>query len=125
MSQCARVARWVPTSDPAEVGDGVITTAAPTAQKSLATKFALSGGASGGTVFANDADMVAGTETLKAVSPALLRTELEREFSIAAAIFANPIAASVGGSAGLLIKSDGTGRLDASFLPAVIDGGSY
>lgn len=48
MTQNARVARWVPTVDPAEVGDGVITTNPPTAGKSLTTKFQLAGSGGGG-----------------------------------------------------------------------------
>ena len=48
MTQCLRVARWVPTVDPAEIGDGVITINPPTAHKSLDTKFQLAGGGTGG-----------------------------------------------------------------------------
>jgi hypothetical protein len=48
MTQNARVARWVPVADPAEVGDGVVTTNPPTTGKSLTTKFLLGGGSGGG-----------------------------------------------------------------------------
>ena len=48
MSQALRVALWVPTVDPAEVGDGVVTTNNPNASKAIATKFLLGGGSGGG-----------------------------------------------------------------------------
>ena len=48
MTQALRVALWVPTVDPVEIGDGVITTNPPNAQKALTTKFQLAGGGSGG-----------------------------------------------------------------------------
>lgn len=47
MSQALRVALWVPTEDPPEVGDGVVTKAAQLAAKVLPTRFFLGGG--GGT----------------------------------------------------------------------------
>lgn len=40
MTQALRVALWVPTGDPAEVGDNVVTINSPTAQKTIPTKFA-------------------------------------------------------------------------------------
>lgn len=46
MSQALRVALWVPTEDPPEVGDGVVTKAAQLAAKVLPTRFLL--GSSGG-----------------------------------------------------------------------------
>jgi hypothetical protein len=51
MTQNARVARWVPVADPAEIGDGVVTTNPPTAGKSISTKFQLAGSGSGGGTF--------------------------------------------------------------------------
>src|SRR5262245_60755503 len=43
MSQCARVALWVPTANPAEVGDAIKTTGAPGLLKQIATQFFLPG----------------------------------------------------------------------------------
>jgi hypothetical protein len=129
MSQNARVARWVPSLVPSSVGQGVVTTAGPLPSGVLPTKFAAAGGGGGSTDYASDADLVVGTEPLKAVSPATLRTELAREFGIATALFANPIAIAVrSGTAadiGMLIKTDATGRIDTGFLPTVIDGGTF
>ena len=48
MTQALRVALWVPTVDPVEVGDGVVTTNPPDANKKISTKFLLGGGGSGG-----------------------------------------------------------------------------
>ena len=48
MSQALRVALWVPTEDPPEVGDGVLTRDVQQAAKVLPTRFALAGGGSGG-----------------------------------------------------------------------------
>ena len=49
MTQALRVALWIPTLDPAEVGDNVVTTSAPNPQKAIGTKFQLGGsGGSGG-----------------------------------------------------------------------------
>ena len=48
MSQALRVALWVPTEDPPEVGDGVLTKAAQLAANVLPTRFALASGGGGG-----------------------------------------------------------------------------
>ncbi len=48
MTQALRVALFVPTVDPAEVGDAIQTTAPPNAQKAIATKFQLAGSGGGG-----------------------------------------------------------------------------
>ena len=48
MTQALRVATWVPTADPAEIGDAVQTTNAPDANKKITTRFQLLGGGSGG-----------------------------------------------------------------------------
>ena len=48
MSQALRVALWVPTEDPPEVGDGVVTKAAQLAAKVLPTRFLLGGTGGGG-----------------------------------------------------------------------------
>ncbi|UQD96085.1 hypothetical protein [Bradyrhizobium japonicum] len=129
MSQNARVARWVPTVVPDSVGEGVITTAPPTANDVLATKFALGGG-SGGVAFADDAEMEAGAETLKAVSPATYRTELVRLFAIPNPVFADAVAIAARSGdpvqdSNRLVKTDSLGRLDEDFMPAVIDGGTF
>ena len=50
MTQNARVARWIPTVDPDEIGDGIVTTNPPTANKTIDTKFLLGGGGGGGGV---------------------------------------------------------------------------
>ena len=47
MTMCLRVAQWVPTTDPAEVGDGIKTTNPPTTHKKLTTTFFLPGAGSG------------------------------------------------------------------------------
>lgn len=50
MSQCARVALWVPTEAPVEIGDGVVVKTFPDSIKTIATKFLLgsTGGPGGG-----------------------------------------------------------------------------
>ena len=48
MSQAMRVALWVPTVDPPDIGDGVVTTNIPNAAKAIGTKFLLGGGSGGG-----------------------------------------------------------------------------
>lgn len=48
MTQALRVALWIPTVDPAEVGDNVVTTSAPNPQKAIGTKFQLGGSGGGG-----------------------------------------------------------------------------
>lgn len=48
MSQALRVALWVPTADPPDIGDGVVTTNVSNAVKAIATKFLLGGGSGGG-----------------------------------------------------------------------------
>jgi hypothetical protein len=42
MSQNLRVALWVPNVDPAAIGNAIQTTAAPTANKRIASQFAAS-----------------------------------------------------------------------------------
>jgi hypothetical protein len=46
MSQALRVALWIPTADPPDVGDNVVTIGPTSAQKAVATKFALAPSAS-------------------------------------------------------------------------------
>jgi len=129
MSQNARVARWVPTVDPDSVGEGIISNSVPNPNNVILTKFALGGGGGGGVAFADDIEMKVGDETLKAVSPATYRDELVRLFTIPDADFANPVAIAVRAGSiadnNRLIKTDGTGRLDAGFLPPIIDGGEF
>lgn len=48
MTQCLRVARWIPAVDPAEIGDSIVTTNPPTAHKTVSTKFQLGGSGGGG-----------------------------------------------------------------------------
>ena len=48
MSQNARVALWIPTVDPDEIGDSIVTTNPPTAEKVITTKFQLGGSGGGG-----------------------------------------------------------------------------
>jgi hypothetical protein len=48
MTQAMRVALWVPTQVPTEVGDGVVTTNPPDGNKAITTKFLLGGGGGGG-----------------------------------------------------------------------------
>lgn len=129
MSQNARVARWVPTVVPGSVGDGVITTAAPGPNNVIPTKFAIAGGA-GGVAWASDAEMQAGIETLKAVAPVTYRDELVRLFNIPGASFASPVAIAVRSGSPVndqnrLVKTDSLGLLDAGFMPAIIDGGTF
>jgi hypothetical protein len=50
MTQCLRVARFVPVADPADIGDGVVTVNPPTANKSIDTMFQLGGSGGGGGV---------------------------------------------------------------------------
>ncbi|MHC2536969.1 hypothetical protein [Bradyrhizobium diazoefficiens] len=128
MSQNARVARWVPTADPDSVGEGVITDASPNPNNVIRTKFALGGG--GGVAFADEAEMQAGIETLKAVSPATYRTELVRLLAIPDPAFDDAVAIAVrSGNPSLdqnrLVKTDSLGQLDAGFIPAIIDGGTF
>jgi hypothetical protein len=125
MSQNARVARWVPTADPDSVGENVITNSVPNANNVIQTKFAL-GGSGGGVAFASDAEMETGTEALKAVAPITYRDELVRLLEIPSTDFANAIAAAAfSGAPGQLVKTDAFGRLDAGFMPAIIDGGTF
>ncbi|MEY9428148.1 hypothetical protein ABH975_003463 [Bradyrhizobium ottawaense] len=129
MSQNARVARWVPTADPDSVGEGIISDAVPNPNNVIRTKFALGGG-SGGVAFADDAEMQAGDETLKAVSPATYRTELVRLLAIPDPAFDDAVAiATRSGNPSLdqnrLVKTDSLGQLDAGFIPAIIDGGTF
>jgi len=48
MTQALRVALWVPTVDPPEVGDGILTTNPTDTHKAITTKFQLGGGSGGG-----------------------------------------------------------------------------
>ena len=48
MSQALRVALWVPTEDPPEVGDAIVTKAAQLAAKVLPTRFLMGAGGSAG-----------------------------------------------------------------------------
>ena len=48
MTQALRVALWVPTTTPPDVGDGVVTSDVELAAKVLPTRFALGGGGGGG-----------------------------------------------------------------------------
>lgn len=48
MTQALRVALWVPTTTPPDIGDGVVTTNPPDANKALNTKFLLGGSGGGG-----------------------------------------------------------------------------
>lgn len=48
MSQALRVALFVPTEDPPEVGDGIVTKANEIAADVLPTRFLLGGGSGGG-----------------------------------------------------------------------------
>ena len=48
MTQALRVALWVPTLDPPDIGDGVVTTNNADANKAIKTKFLLGGGSGGG-----------------------------------------------------------------------------
>lgn len=48
MTQAMRVALWVPTTVPPDIGDGVVTTNPPDANKALVTKFLLGGSGGGG-----------------------------------------------------------------------------
>lgn len=50
MTQALRVALWVPTVAPPDIGDGVVTTNSPDAHDAIATKFLLGGGSGGGGV---------------------------------------------------------------------------
>ncbi|WLB24941.1 hypothetical protein QIH85_23970 [Bradyrhizobium japonicum] len=129
MSQNARVARWVPTVDPDSVGENVVTQAASGPNNVIPTKFAIAGGA-GGVAWATDAEMQTGTETLKAVAPATYRDELVRLLNIPNASFNNPVAIAVrtgtpANDSNRLVKTDSLGLLDAGFMPAIIDGGTF
>ena len=48
MSQALRVALWVPTEDPPEVGDAIVTKAAQLALKVVPTRFLMGAGGGGG-----------------------------------------------------------------------------
>ncbi|MEY9184715.1 hypothetical protein ABIG06_006263 [Bradyrhizobium sp. USDA 326] len=129
MSQNARVARWVPTIVPDSVGEGIVTTSPPGPNDVLATKFEIPG-SGGGVSWADDADMEAGTETLKAVSPSTYRIELTRLFAIPDASFADPVAIAVrsgtpANDSNRLVKTDSNGLLDSGFMPPIIDGGTF
>lgn len=129
MSQNARVARWVPTVDPDSVGESVVTNSSPNPNNVIQTKFAL-GGSGGGVAFADDTEMEAGTEPLKAVAPLTYRDELVRLLAIPGTDFVDAIAIAVRSGApandgNRLVKTDSLGLLDAGFMPAIIDGGTF
>jgi hypothetical protein len=48
MSQNLRLALWVPQANPAAVGNAILTTAASTANKRIASQFAAAGSGGGG-----------------------------------------------------------------------------
>jgi len=48
MSQCARVALWVPTADPAAINNAILVSQMPDAQDVIKTRFAAAGGGGSG-----------------------------------------------------------------------------
>jgi hypothetical protein len=128
MSQNLRVALWVPNVDPAAIGNAVLTSGNPTANKRIPSAFGAAGGGSGGgTVdFATDAEVAAGVIQNEAINPQTLRTEMSREFAILAADFSGAIAitASSGvASANRLVKTNLGGVLDPTLV--MLDGGTF
>ena len=128
MSQNLRVALWVPMLDPAAIGNAIKTTGAPSANKRIPSIFGEAGGTGGGATvdFADAAEVTAGVVQNEAISPFTLRNELSREFGIATAAFANPIAISATtgvADAGRLIKTNAGGVIGPTFI--AMDGGTF
>jgi hypothetical protein len=147
MTQNARVARWVPTTVNA-ISDTVLTTETPRPQdNAIPTIFAAQSAGGGATIdWATDADMAAGTDGLKVVSPNTLRDEQMRQLGIPEANFADPIAiVTPSGNAALdanrMVKTAGNGLIStlilppipvsllppipAALLPSIIDAGTF
>jgi hypothetical protein len=98
-TQAARVALWVPTPNPAAVGEAIIVSAVPAGtQAPITTQFLLASGGGGSATFATPAEIAAGTVALKAVDPSGLRGELVRIFGGVSADYTNATVVLDGGT---------------------------
>jgi hypothetical protein len=130
MSQCARVANWVPTNDNA-VGEVILAEALPRPDEVITTAFVDLAVASTGVQFANAADMMAATAPDEAVAPVTYRGELVRLFAIPdGGAYANPIAINVptgnpAADGNRLVKTNSVGVIAPGFMPMLLDGGTF
>jgi len=113
-TQAARVATWVPTVTAGPIGNGIQTTTAPAgAQAPIATQFGVPA-----TVYATAVENQNGTLSGRSVDPVGLRTELVRLLGIPTGTMqTGDIVASTAAEADMLVKTDGTGKVNGALLP--------
>jgi hypothetical protein len=119
MTQALRVALWVPTTSP-NAGFAIATTGAPAGpQDPIPSQFQPVGAGGGGTTtdFATPLEISQGTVVFEAIDPAGLRGELVRLLGIPSAdMTAGDIVTATAVQANTLVKTDSTGKINATLL---------